>query len=317
MHINLVAWTFNKKMDGYSQMATTYYDYLKRINDIDITTITRDDFFRSPKDKTYHFLYIESIMYKFFPQMIITLADIYPADPAYTGKKEPSFDGVWYGLRFLGDAKHLVTLTDVGYNELINIAHVPPEKVTIIPAIMDPEYYIPRNRNKGEKTVIGIINHLDGINKVPKMIAFIRAFIRVNDPDIELHIYGRIDSSIANIIRYEPNIKYGGVLPDDRVVDTYKTFDVFLCTSTIEGFGYPLMKAKAMHIPILCYDGLLGKIAKDNTYIWDESNIGQLLRDRVWEHNTTQTVNNAYIDALKCTPDKVMPEYIKIYEQYL
>ncbi len=173
------------------------------------------------------------------------------------------------------------------------------------------DIYQPFNKQKNNKLIIGYINSFGG-NKLEKLKVFIEHFKKLKDDSIELHIYGR-GFPLENQIKNEKNIKYYGFLPQDKVVETYNSFDVYLSTSIMEGFGLPIMKAKACKVPVLCYDGNLIEIVKRNTLVWNENNIDEILKNRAWNK---VNVENAYKDVLETRPAAVKQNMDNFLESF-
>ena len=80
----------------------------------------------------------------------------------------------------------------------------------------------------------------------------------------------------------------------------------------VEGFGLPIMQAKACKVPVLCYDGEIPDLVKRNTLLWDNNNIEQILRDKPFKKID---LSKAYLDAEECRANKVMPRVINIYQR--
>ena len=101
-------------------------------------------------------------------------------------------------------------------------------------------------------------------------------------------------------------------LTADCKASNKNSFDVYLSTSTIEGFGLPIMQAKACKIPVLCYDGEIPDITKRNTLVWNYENLEEIIKNRSWEKID---VEKAYLDAEECRANKVIPKIIEVYEK--
>ena len=173
-------------------------------------------------------------------------------------------------------------------------------KIDVFQFSVIDDIYQPFNKQKNNKLIIGYINGF-GANKLEKLKVFIEHFKKLKDDSIELHIYGR-GFPLENQIKNEKNIKYYGFLPEEKVMETYNSFDAYLSTSIMEGFGLPIMKAKACKAPVLCYDGDLIEIVKRNTLIWNESNIDEILNNRAWNK---VNVEKAYEDVAETRPSAV------------
>lgn len=165
-------------------------------------------------------------------------------------------------------------------------------------------------RRKNDKKVIGFINNFNE-NKIEKLKKFIEIFKQVKNDNIEFQIYGK-GFPFNDIIKDDERIRYLGFLPEEKIVETYNSFDVYLSTSTVEGFGLPIIQAKACKVPVLCYAGDLPEIAKRNTLIWNDENLSEIIKNREWEK---VDVEKAYGDAEECRPDKVIPKIIEVYKK--
>ncbi len=167
--------------------------------------------------------------------------------------------------------------------------------------IIDNSYQPSSNKQKNnEKKIIGYINGF-GANKAEKLRLFIEHFKNLKDNSIEFHICGK-GFPFSDLIKRDSRIKYFGFLPEERIVETYNSFDVYLSTSTMEGFGLPIMKAKACKVPVLCYDGDLIDIVKRNTLVWNENNIDEILKNKEWNR---VDVEKAYEDVEETRPAAV------------
>ena len=195
---------------------------------------------------------------------------------------------------------------------LVNEFGVKEEKIDVFQFTIIDEIYQPANNEKNnKKLIIGYINSFAG-NKLEKLKVFIQHFKKLKDSSIELHLYGK-GFPLVEEIKNAENIKYYGFLPQDKVVETYNSFDVYLSTSIMEGFGFPIMKAKACKIPVLCYDGDLIEIVKRNTLLWDENNIDEILRNKSWNK---VDVEKAYQDTAETRPSAVKENMQRFLESF-
>jgi glycosyltransferase involved in cell wall biosynthesis len=133
----------------------------------------------------------------------------------------------------------------------------------------------------------------------------------MEDNSLEFQIYGK-GFPFNDLIKDDQRIKYLGFLPEEKIVETYNSFDVYLSTSTVEGFGLPIIQAKACKVPVLCYDGEIPEIVKRNTLLWNDDNLSEIIKNRAWEK---VDVEKAYLDAEECRADKVVPKIIEVYKK--
>jgi len=98
-----------------------------------------------------------------------------------------------------------------------------------------------------------------------KNISFlISAFSLIIDQNIELNLWGAKTYDYENLVKQaesNKNIKFRGFAPEDKIVEIYDSFDVFVFPSLYEGFGLPILEAQARGLPVIIYK--YGKIPKE------------------------------------------------------
>lgn len=204
---------------------------------------------------------------------------------------------------------HIITVSETSKEDIIKKLGIEKDKITIVYPIVDNKFR-PLAVNKSEKTIIGYINSY-GYDRTKYLKIFISAFKEVKDNDLELHLYGR-GFTLQDFIKDDKRIKYLGFAPEKDIVYITNTFSVFLSTSSREGFGSPIMQAKGCRVPVMCYDGDLPKIIKQNTLLWNESNVKKLIEKRAWEMIDTK---RAAKDIELCRSSVVIPQIFEIYKK--
>jgi glycosyltransferase involved in cell wall biosynthesis len=99
-----------------------------------------------------------------------------------------------------------------------------------------------------------------GPNKNIKFI--LQAAGLIKDKNIEFNIYGNKEYWYENFEQYAPdNMKFMGFAPEEKIVEIYDSFDVFVFPSLYEGFGLPILEAQARGLPVIIYK--YGKIPRE------------------------------------------------------
>lgn len=195
-------------------------------------------------------------------------------------------------------------------DRLINEFNVDKNKISVSYGPIPKKFKEITGLKSKTKTIIGYINGF-GQNKSIKLKKFIEEFKKLKDNDLELRIYGS-KFPFNDLINNDERIKYLGFLPEEDVVETYNKFNVYLSTSTMEGFGLPIMQAKACKVPVLCYDGDLPGIVKRNTSLWDDNSLIKILENRGWEK---VNIEKAYLDAEECNPENITNKTLQVYKK--
>jgi glycosyltransferase involved in cell wall biosynthesis len=204
----------------------------------------------------------------------------------------------------------VIAVSETTAQKAVNVLGVDKSKVTVIYPVINKKFFRPRVFQAGHRIRyrLGYINSF-GWNKLPKLLSFIETVNSMEKHSIELYIYGR-DFPVNILGRYQW-VRYGGFLPESLMVETMQSLDAYLSTSTVEGFGLPVMQAKACGVPVLCYDGDLPDIVRRNTVIWNENNLEATLEKCLWEKVDTRA---AYLDAEECRAERISKKLIRVYE---
>ena len=79
----------------------------------------------------------------------------------------------------------------------------------------------------------------------------------INDPNIKIQIFGKPDYQYEKIKSmakpYKNKIELKGFIPEEKLVKTYASFDVFFFPSLYEGLGLPILEAQACGVPVIIY----------------------------------------------------------------
>ena len=92
----------------------------------------------------------------------------------------------------------------------------------------------------------------------------LEAFKHIESKQFEMHIYGKLGynrNKIIDIAKDDNRIKFMGFAPEDKLVDIYDSFNVFVFPSYYEGFGIPIIEAQSRGLPVIIYKK--GKIPKE------------------------------------------------------
>lgn len=253
---------------------------------------------------------------------IVTVHDFYAFNEKQMQDRIKRFKGLlhWLAYRSILSERNAYThLKDYDFvfagsqevlQRLVSDFGVDKERIEVSNYIM-PDKFKPLNVEKDKnKVIIGYINNFNE-NKTEKLKLFIEVFKKIDDKSLEFHIYGK-GFPFTDLIKDDDRIKYLGFLPEEKIVETYNFFDVYLSTSTVEGFGIPIMQAKACKVPVICYDGEIPSITRRNTLVWNDENLEEIIKNRYWEKID---VEKAYLDAEGCRADKVAPKIIEVYKR--
>jgi len=157
-----------------------------------------------------------------------------------------------------------------------------------------------------------------GPNKNIKFI--LQAAGLIKDKDIEFNIYGNREYWYENFEQYAPaNVKFMGFAPEEKIVEIYDSFDVFVFPSLYEGFGLPILEAQARGLPVIIYK--YGKIPKEiRRYCFDAESpehMAQIIEQLKENGYNEKEREKAMGYARSFTWEKTAKETLKVYKRVL
>ncbi|MCL4373722.1 MAG: glycosyltransferase [Candidatus Marsarchaeota archaeon] len=106
-------------------------------------------------------------------------------------------------------------------------------------------------RKEHSKFRIGYI----GTFRIRKNIGMaIEAIKKIDDSNIVFEVWGKRMFQyelFARQARGDNRIMFMGPAPEDRIVQTYDSFDAFVFPTTYESFGFPIIEAQARGLPVI------------------------------------------------------------------
>lgn len=189
------------------------------------------------------------------------------------------------------ETSHIIADSYSTKDDLIDLLHVPGEKITVI----YPSVHLPYT--EGVRTV-----HPEGVHKpfiltvgkieprknIRRLIA---AFHQAQLDNVELVIVGSQgwSSNQQSTMNYQQSnhIKFLGYVSDDKLRQLYQSALFFIYPSLYEGFGYPIVEAMSCGCPVAASNtSSLKEIAQDAALLFDPKNIDAIA------HALTTLTNN-------------------------
>ena len=82
----------------------------------------------------------------------------------------------------------------------------------------------------------------------------VRAFKKIDERGVAFRVWGRESYDYKMAVAAAAGdraIEFMGFAPDDKIVQIYDSFDVFVFPSTYEGFGIPIIEAMSRGLPVI------------------------------------------------------------------
>jgi glycosyltransferase involved in cell wall biosynthesis len=135
------------------------------------------------------------------------------------------------------------------------------DKIFVINLGVDKRFFEPITKKRGRS--IFTVGYLGALRKRKNLEFGIIAANLISDRNIFFDIWGKKEYEYEYLksIEKNKNIKFKGFAPENKIVNIYDSFDVFIFPSLHEGLGLPILEAQARGLPVIIYK--YGKIPKE------------------------------------------------------
>ena len=149
-------------------------------------------------------------------------------------------------------SRHIIAVSEQTKQELISKLNIPEEKITVVHSGVDERFH-PFKKKESEVRTIGYLGSLTKRKNVDYLIQVFK-ILKQKYPKfkIQLEIYG-IGPEYHNLLRSTrqcKDVKFKGFASEQKIVEIYNTFDVFVFPSQHEGFGLPILEAQRCGVPV-------------------------------------------------------------------
>ena len=171
----------------------------------------------------------------------------------------------WIEKQVLNKSDHIVVLSQYTLDKIVNIHHIPIEKIAIVPGGIDLTRFHPATDKTAvrdrlnlprEKMILLTIRDLEPRMGIENLIRAIQNVANAI-PDIYLIIGGSGPlkehlTDTGHRLKLDHLIKFTGFIPEETLPEYYRAADVFvLPTVELEGFGLVTLEALASGTPVL------------------------------------------------------------------
>ncbi|NLF39802.1 glycosyltransferase family 4 protein [bacterium] len=175
------------------------------------------------------------------------------------------FFNAWFDCR-LGDADHIITISESAKRDIVEIMGVRPEVVTVTHLAPPPSFARPdeaalaafRTAKGLEQPFLLYVGNLEPRKNLEMLVRAYAALVHRKPAAPRLVLAGEpswlSDPLFAEIDRLglRDRVLLPGYVPEDELPLWYSTALAFLYPSRYEGFGLPVVEAMACGSPVLC-----------------------------------------------------------------
>lgn len=158
--------------------------------------------------------------------------------------------------KIIKNSRHIITVSEFSKQEIVSSYGVDSGKISVI-------YNAPFTiKNDSEIAILDLktpyILSVGSIDPRKNLKRLVKAFVRLNEPDLKLYLTGAYNSNFKNdaeldnlIIANTNQIIFLGYRTDTELIHLYKNALCFIYPSLYEGFGLPPIEAMSNNCPVI------------------------------------------------------------------
>jgi len=186
------------------------------------------------------------------------ITTIYDLHPFLYSSHNTFFPLVWRALKSSAkNSDHLIAISSLAKDDLIEHFGIAPEKITVTPLGVEP-HFRPLPRTKQTFTV-GYMGGFAKNKNTPLLIKAYSIFEKAHPKQSRFIVYGKgAQLEECKLLAKKlgiQNIEFMGFAPEEKLVEIYNSFDVFVFPSFSEGFGLPILEAQRCMTPTIVLAG--------------------------------------------------------------
>jgi glycosyltransferase involved in cell wall biosynthesis len=206
-------------------------------------------------------------------RLVVTLYDLIPDVFPEMYLVDPGLRRRWRACRELVRvADHVLTLSHSATDDVVRLLGVPPERVTVIGAGCDPRFQPAASRpaamaaarsvvaGLGEHFVVynGAIDPRKNLDRLIEAYASLPCTVRDHWQLVLVCRAGPLQRNhylvMAERLGVAGRVLLPGFVPDDTLVHLYQSADLSVFPSLYEGYGLPVVEARACGAPVVAGD---------------------------------------------------------------
>ncbi len=222
------------------------------------------------------------------------------------------------GMRSTLSSDYIIARSTQTRDELVDRGY-DRRRITIISDGVDERYFarIPSKNNR--KFTVGYLSSF-ALNKNP--IFAVNAFKKTGGSDMIFDVWGKKAMEYNNLVKAangDKRITFKGFAPEEKIVATYDSFDVFVFPSKYEGFGIPIIEAQARGLPvIICKDSLIPKEVRKYCFeAKDEAEMARIITELKRDGYDKRHRDMVQMYARAFTWSKTIKETLVLYKKIL
>ena len=189
-------------------------------------------------------------------KVVVTIYDLNPL--LHKGRNPVAFALIIPALKSaIKNSDLILAISSQTKADILEHIKVDEKKIWVTPLAADQKFR-PMKRPKNDLFTVGYIGGFAANKNVPFLIRAYSLFEKKGIPS-RLVLYGKGAQyeecrKLASGLKVK-NVEFRGFAPEERIVEIYNSFDVFVFPSEIEGFGLPIIEARMCRVPTVVKEG--------------------------------------------------------------
>ncbi len=196
-------------------------------------------------------------------------------------------------------------------------AGFPRSRIFVTPLGVDRRFMTPVKKHKEGR--IFTVGSLGGLSVQKNAALAIAGFRKVEDRNIRMEVWGRnyYGDALNGMVGDSPQIKVMGPAPEDKLVSIYDSFDAFMFTTRFDGFGLPILEAKARGLPVIVWKHghLSPEVKRYCIEAEDEEHIAQIIEELKQNGYNEKQRKKAMDDARSFTWERMADQTLRAYKK--
>jgi len=209
--------------------------------------------------------------------------------------------------------------------ELVRYLHVAEDKITVVHSGIE-ERFKPLTKNRGSHPyTVGYVGTLLSSRK--RLDCLITAFsiLRDKHPALPAKLVlcgdegGRAVElrKLTESLGLGREVEFAGFVPDEMLVETYNSFDVFVLPSDWEGFGFTILEAQRCGVPVVIREDahIPQEVSACCLKATSEEDMADKIHTLLTDHSVRQAVVEQGLEySQRFTWDRTVQQTLDIYE---
>jgi len=220
----------------------------------------------------------------------------------------------------------IIAVSSQTKEELVRYLKVPEDRIIVINSGIGEEF-VPMEKKECDYYVIGYIGALAPRKRIDYAI---RAFqyLRKKHPalKVKFHIYGKKEQEYSELaervkrLDLTGDVEFRGFAPEEKLVEVYNSFDVFVMPSEWEGFCIPILEAQRCGVPVVIRED--AHIPEETSRYGIKVKTEEDMAEKIYEILINKSLKEEIVKkgleySKQFTWERTIEETIKVYEEVL